>query len=143
MATTYSVIDNAFLSKIKDHYLLNMDVEYLQELIDGYRRSAIVRFKHCKKLKYRDEDTKEFTQDLTDEEIEILSSLMVLEWVKNQVNSIEVMKMTMTLKDYTVFSNAQQLNSLLSMRKATAEEVDTLIVSYTYSENSLDDLRKG
>ena len=142
MSTLYNIIDNSFLNKITDDYLLGLYDGDLQDLIDGYRKSAIPKFKQCKKLQDRDEELKQFNLTLTDEEVEILANLMVLEWLKPQINSIEVLKQTMSTKDYKTFSNANLLNSLIGLRKETLAEIDSLIISYTYSSNSLDDLGK-
>ena len=72
MPTPYYIIDNSFLNKITDDYLLTMRDEYLQELIDGFRISSSVKFKQCSKLLDRDDNLKQYNQTLTDEEVEIL-----------------------------------------------------------------------
>ncbi len=142
MSTPYSVIDNSFLNKITDDLILTMTGEEIQCMIDAYRVSASTKFKQCNKLSNRDDDLKQYNQTLTDEEIEILANLMVLEWLKPRINSIEVLKPSMSTKDYKAFSNAKHLDSLIKLKKETLAEIDSLIVSYTYSENSLNDLRK-
>lgn len=142
MATPYSVIDNSFLNKITDDLILTMTDEEIQDMIDSYRISAGAKFKQCNKLSDRDDDLRQYNQTLTDEEIEILANLMVLEWLKPRINSIEVLKPSMSTKDYRTFSNAKHLDSLIKLKKETLAEIDSLIVSYTYSENSLNDLRK-
>ena len=142
MATPYSVIDNSFLNKITDDLILTMTDEEIQDMIDSYRISAGAKFKQCNKLSDRDDDLRQYNQTLTDEEIEILANLMVLEWLKPRINSIEVLKPSMSTKDYRTFSNAKHLDSLIKLKKETLAEIDSLIVSYTYSENNLNDLRK-
>lgn len=142
MSTQYSVIDNSFLNKITDGYLISIKDGLLQDLIDGYRKAAISKFKQCTKLEDRDDSTRLFAQDLTDEEIEIVANLMVLEWLRGKINSVEVLRQKMSTKDYKIFSQSRHLDSLLALRRSTMSEVDALIVSYTYSINSLDDLRK-
>lgn len=142
MSTPYSVVDNSFLNKITDDYLLTLIEGNLQDLIDGYRKSASVRFKQCKKLENRDDSLKQYNQTLTDEEVEILANLMILEWLKPQINSIELLKQSMSTKDYKLTSQAEHLLRLNNLKSSTIAEVDSLIVSYTYSNNSLDDLGK-
>lgn len=142
MSTPYYVVDNSFLNKITDDYLLTLIDENLYKLIGDYRTSASVRFKQCKKLQDRDDELKQYNQTLTDEEIEILANLMVLEWLKPQINSIELLKQSMSTKDYKLTSQAEHLLRLNNLKSSTIAEVDSLIVSYTYSNNSLDDLGK-
>lgn len=137
MNTHYSEVDNLFLSKITDDFLLSMDESQIQNLLDVYRFSAGVKFKKCKKISNRNEDLRIFNEKLTDEELEILSNLMVLEWIKPRVNSIELLEPAMSTKDYQTFSNANHLNSLQALLKSTRNDVDRMIVSYTYSTNDL------
>lgn len=142
MSTPYNAVDNSFLNKITDDLLLTIDEENLKKIIGMFRVSAGIKFKQCKKLSDKDDDLKQYNTTLTDEEVEILANLMVLEWLKQRINSIEVLKQTMSTKDYKTFSNANFLDSLVNLRKDTNAEVDRLIVSYTYSENDLDRLGK-
>lgn len=140
MSTPYSAIDNSFIGKISDDFLVNMSEEHLQKIINGYRKSAIIRFKQCKKLSERDEVVREFSQTLTDEEVEILANLMVLEWLRPQINSVEILKPNMTTKDYITYSNANHLGTLKALKQDVQSEVDRLIVSYSYSNNALSGL---
>lgn len=140
MGTPYSTVDNVFLDKITDDMLLSMSNENLLKTLNTYRRSAAAKFKQCPKMGTFDRDRAAFEQELTDEEIEILSNLMVIEWIRPRINSIELLEPTMSTKDYQAFSNANHLNSLQGLLKATIKDVDRLIVSYTYSENNLDRL---
>ncbi len=140
MATPYSAVDNLFIGKITDSSLLTMDEEFLEKTLDQYRFSAGVRFKQCKKLSDRNEELRQYNQDLTDEEIEILANYMVLEWITPRINAIRNLEPVMTTKDYKAYSNAQHLETLLKMKRDIAQDVDKLMVSYTYSENDLSSL---
>jgi len=143
MATPYSVVDNSFLSKLTDDYLLDMPEEDLQTLIDGYRNSASIRFKQCKKLDEKNDDLRQYNENLTIEEIEILANLMVLEWLKPLINSIEILKQNMSTKDYRMYSQANHLKELQALRSNTIAEIDSLIVSYTYTSDKLNDLGRA
>ena len=142
MATPYSVFDNRFLNKITDDLLLTMTDENLEKTIDMYRNSASIRFKQCDKFSSLNDELKQYDSTFTDEEIEIVANLMVLEWLKQRVNSIELLKQSMSTKDYSMYSQANHLEVLIKLRKDTLADVDRLIVSYTYSENNLSNLRK-
>lgn len=142
MATPYFMVDNSFLNKITDDLLLTMTEEHLEKTIDGYRNSASVKFKQCNKLSDKNNELRRYNSTLTDEEIEILANLMVLEWLRQRINSIELLKQSMSTKDYKMYSQANHLDVLIKLRKDTLSEVDRLIVSYTYSENNLSNLGK-
>ena len=142
MSTPYDVVDNSFLNKITDDLLLTMTDEYLEKTIDSFRVSASIKFKQCPTLLNRDDELRIYNTTLTDEEVEILSNLMVLEWLKQRINSIELLKQNMSLKDYHQYSQANHLETLLKLRRETNADIDRLIVSYTYSNNNLSDLGK-
>ena len=142
MATPYSVIENSFLNKITDDLLLSMVDEDIEAMLDSYRVSASVMFKQCAKLSDTDDVKRVYSTTLTNEEIEILANLMVLEWLKQRINSMELLRMGMSTKDFRTYKQSEHLNSLLALKKDTLGVVDRLIVSYTYSKNKLSDLRK-
>lgn len=142
MATPYSAIENSFLNKITDDLLLSMVDEDIEAMLDSYRVSASVMFKQCAKLSDTDDVKRVYSTTLTNEEIEILANLMVLEWLKQRINSMELLRMGMSTKDFRTYKQSEHLNSLLALKKDTLGAVDRLIVSYTYSKNKLSDLRK-
>jgi len=142
MATPYSVIESSFLNKIMDDLLLSMVDEDIEAMLDSYRVSASVMFKQCAKLSDTDDVKRVYSTTLTNEEIEILANLMVLEWLKQRINSMELLRMGMSTKDFRTYKQSEHLNSLLALKKDTLGAVDRLIVSYTYSKNKLSDLRK-
>lgn len=142
MATPYSAIENSFLNKITDDLLLSMADKDIEAMLDSYRVSASVMFKQCTKLSDTDDVERVYSTTLTNEEIEILANLMVLEWLKQRINSMELLRMGMSTKDFRTYKQSEHLNSLLALKKDTLGAVDRLIVSYTYSKNKLSDLRK-
>jgi len=139
MATPYTTINVSFLNKISDAYLITMADEELATQLLKFLNSAVPKFKKCKQnLSTR--DVSGFTVTLTDEEIEILANLMVMEWLRPQVNNLEVLKQSLGSKDFQQFSQANHLKELQSLRKETQSEISKLIVDYSYNNNSLDDL---
>lgn len=142
MATLYDVVNNSFLDKMTDSYLLTLSISDLEILLNKYRVSAEIRFKQCKKLIEKDDVTKQYDVTLTNEEVEILSNLMVIEWLRPQINSIELIKQKMSTKDYKLTSQQAHLEQLANLKKDTESEISKLITSYTYTENSLDDLKR-
>lgn len=144
MNTPFAVVDNLFLSKITDDMFLSMEEADVQILLDSYRFGANVKFKKCKKLSDRDEELRVYNQKLNDEELDILSNFMVLEWIKPRINSIELLEPSMSTKDYQTFSNANHINSLQALLASTRRDVERMMVSYTYSDAAISELlREG
>ncbi len=142
MATPYINIYNSFLDKVSDPYLASMTDNELGEQLLKFLNNSIPKFKKCKRDLYRRDDIlEEFEEILTDEDIEILANLMVIEWLRPQVNNIELLKQALSSRDFNITSQASHLKELQALRKDAQVEISKLIVDYSYNNNSLDDLR--
>lgn len=87
--TQYSTLYEKCLSKLEDPTLAMLPEEDLEEMLHGYLMSAIAKHRKCEhNLSDRDEELKQFNSDLSDLEIEILSILMVREWISVQLHSV-------------------------------------------------------
>ena len=87
--TQYSTLYEKCLSKIEDPQLAMLPEEDLENMLHGYLMSAIAKHRKCEHdLSDRDEELKQFNFDLSDLEIEILSILMVREWISVQLHSV-------------------------------------------------------
>ena len=137
MATPYSVIEQKFLAKISDRFLLTMEVLDLQLTIDNYREGAEVTFKKCAKLLDKNDISNQYNQTLTNEEIEVLSDAMVIEWSYPTVNRIDLLKERMTTNDYKLFSQANHIDSILDFVKMTEIRVKRKITSYTWTNATI------
>lgn len=87
--TSYEAIYNRFLTKITDYELAFVPEEDMELMLHGWLLSAIAKFRKCaSNLSDRDDEQKCFNINLVDEEIEILSLLMISEWIEPQLNSV-------------------------------------------------------
>lgn len=139
MATPYVTVFSSFLDKISDSYLLSMDDADLEEQLLKFLGSSIPKFRKCK-VNLSERDSVKFLNDLSDEEIEILANLMVVEWLRPRINSLELLKQSLGTRDFQLYSQSSHLKELSNLRKMTLEEINYLITSYTYSSNLLDEL---
>ena len=139
MATPYTKINISFLGKISDSYLLTLSADDFNALLLNLLNSSIPKFKKCKTdLSLR--NNIEFEEDLSDEEIELLANLMVAEWLRPQINNLELIKHSLGSKDFQMFSQSAHLRELQNLRKQTQIEISKLLVDYSYNNNKLDDL---
>ena len=107
-----------------------------------YLNNAVPKFHKCKKnLSERTDEQDGFANELSDEEIEILANLMVVEWLRPHVNNLELLKQALTPKDFKLTSQANHLKELQTLRRDTQAEISRLLVDYSYNNNSLDDLQ--
>lgn len=142
MATPYTTIYTSFLDKISDQYLASMIDDDLKAQLLKYLNNAVPKFHKCKKnLSERTDEQDGFANELSDEEIEILANLMVVEWLRPHVNNLELLKQALTPKDFKLTSQANHLKELQTLRRDTQAEISRLLVDYSYNNNSLDDLQ--
>lgn len=128
-------------NKISDYSFLNLTQNEVEDILESYLLSSIVKFKKCKKdLSNRDQALKQFNEDLTDEEKEILATLMCVEYLTPKLITSELLKQKLSTKDYQLYSQANQIKEIREVRDKMKSEANQMMISYSYSENSLDDL---
>lgn len=135
--TSVSEVFDNFLSKISDYSFLAIDItdEEINEELSGYLKSATTRFYKCKnslKIVTNDEEEQMFISELTPFEIEILTTLMIVEYMKPQVLSSEVIKQSLSDKDFRIYSQANQLRELNLLYRMFRTEAGKMITEYTF-----------
>jgi hypothetical protein len=144
MATPYIIVFGKFLGKITDFSFANLTDEELDQVMIGYLMSAIPKFKDCvQSLSDRDNTIMQFTADLTDEELEILGTLMVVEWLTPQINSTSLVNQAIGEKDFRMTSQANHLDSLVSLKSSMMVEADDLIMRYTFVRDDIDEMNRS
>lgn len=137
MATPYEKVYNRFLQKVTDFNLVEIDDYSLDEMLQGWLTSAIVNVrKREHNLSLRDNEIREFTEDLTDLEIELLALGMKLAWLDQYLNSTEYVLQFIGGKEEKYYSQASHLSELRELRKDTLREMNSLHNYDTYTNNS-------
>ena len=136
MATPYETIYNRALNKLEDPQLLMMPEEDLEEMLHGYLLSAIAKHRKCEHdLSDRDEELKQFNSDLSDLEIEILSILVLREWISQRLHSVTNVLQVFSGKETKWFSQAQHIAELRALDESLKLEAQKLSRDYTYTNN--------
>ena len=122
--TPSSKIYNAFLRQITDDMYMELTKEDTIRLLAELLDSAISWFEFPRQsldlLPPDDPDDEEdsyFVSDLTDEEIKIIATYMVQEWVGQQLASIENIRMKYSGSDFKLTSQANHMSKLQSLQK--------------------------
>ena len=135
--TQYSTLYEKCLSKIEDPTLAMLPEEDLEEMLHGYLMSAIAKHRKCEHdLSDRDEELKQFNFDLSDLEIEILSILMVREWISQRLHSVTTVMQTFSGKETNFYSQAAHIKELVEMDNRLRLEAQQLSRDYSYIDNS-------
>ena len=135
MATPFADVYERFLQKISDYSFLNLQAEQIEERLKGYLFSSIPKFKQCKKyIRDIDDVMETFNSDLDSEEKEILSHLMVVEYMMPQILTSQLMKQSLSDRDFKTYSQANQIRELINVKNEMQSEVERMIMSYTYNQ---------
>lgn len=136
MTTPYEVVFDSFLSKIDDDLYANLMPDDAEEDFLKLLNSAVVHFTFPKvNINDRDDNFQQFNVELSIYEIEIISTLMKLEWVKRQINSIKLLRQMIGSKDFTLTSQANHLKVLLELKNDTQSESEKLMTKYSYTSD--------
>ena len=129
--TRFSVVYNSFLSKITDDMYLQLTQQDTLNLLRELLISAIPKFEFPRKsLEYKlEEDSQQDDNDTVDDkgwtfihslnlqEINILATYMIVEWLGQQLASIENVRMKYSGPDFKFTSQANHMQKLLQMKK--------------------------
>ena len=141
--TSYKIIYNAFLAKIKEDDWGNEMMDYNDIVADweSLLEAAVVWFKLPRislnrvPTTFVEDEAPElgyFTEDLGDQEIQIIATLMKWQWLNRTVNSWENVKVMYDERD---FSQANLLNNFIKLLDKTEDECYRLQKLYSRSRN--------
>ena len=136
MATSYEIIYKRFLQKITDFNLIEIDDYSLEEMLDGWLKSSIVRARTMNSdLSKRDDEVQEFLEDLTDLDIEILALGMVNSWLDQYLNSTENVLQFIGGKEEKFYSQSNHILELRALRSDICREMERLYTYDTYIDS--------
>ena len=147
MSTPYDVFTGAFLSKISEFDLIQIELDERKEIVDGYLKRAISNFK--KNCKYdlsstANDETREFSVDIDkgdiDELVDIISEGMVVQWLKPFLYRQELLENALTTRDFSTYSPANLLERVGSAHAQAQKNYTQMIREYSYNHGNLKDL---
>lgn len=123
--TPSSKVYNAFLRQITDDMFMELTKEDTMKMLSELLDSAIPWFEFPRQSldvevpedKDDDEEDFYFINDLTEEEVKILATYMVQEWIGQQLASIENIRMKYSGSDFKLTSQANHMAKLQSLQK--------------------------
>lgn len=130
--TEYNTVFSVFRDKVTDTELVMLDESQEYEVLYGYMKNAISKFgRLCSKLADRDDEQKCFTDDLTEMEIDILTELMVVAWLKPKYLRNENFRNNLSTKDYSFYSPANLLNQLRQTYESAQKNARSMMNTYS------------
>ena len=146
--TPFSIVYDSFLSKITDDMYMELTPEDTEKILQELLLSAIHYFEFPKQsLEYKeiteeDEEDLPFTtpyfiNKLTPQEINILATYMVVQWLGQQLATVENTRMKYSGSDFKFTSQANHMQKILQQKKHYQERGFHL--QRLYKRRQLDD----
>ena len=116
--TDFSVVYENFLSKITDDMYMELTVEETEEMLVSLLLDALPHFEFPRQNIFDyDTDNMTFSANLTNEEINIIGTYMVVEWMSQQLASVENTRMKYSGTDFKFTSQANHMSKILTVKK--------------------------
>ena len=138
MATPLREVYDAFLSKIEadDWMLSGIEGDSVsEEILKDWRmilNAAIMQFRYPRVSLDYDKESAVFTDDLGNDEIQILANLMKLEWIRRCISTWDNIRQLYSDKD---FSQANFLDKLNKTGEQVRDECRLMLDRYGRSTN--------
>ena len=130
--TPFSVVYSSFLSKITDDMYMELTPQDTYKVLQELLISALPKFEFPRQdLSYADFEIEEegeqttekaFINLLTQEEINIISTYMIVEWIGQQLASVENVRMKYSGADFKFTSQANHMQKLVQLKKEYERE---------------------
>jgi hypothetical protein len=142
MATLYSEIYDSFLEQVSDTDLFALTTSNRELLLYGFMNRACNKFNRICTLDLtdRDETVKQFNVDLTNEDIDIITAGMIVEWLRPKYLFSEHMKVVLNTKDYNLSSPWNTHKETRESYKTAQREFESMVNKYSYIHGTIEDL---
>ena len=147
MSISYDFFTDAFLNKINEFELVELQDDFRTEVVDGYMKRAIAGFrKNCKYdlISSQDDVLREFIVDMSEDDMDeladIISEGMVVQWLKPYVYRQENLENILNTRDYTMYSPAELLLRVGNAYRQASKDYIQMIREYSYNHGDLTDL---
>lgn len=120
MATKFSEVYNLFLAKVTDDMYMELTIEDTKKLLQDLLIASIFKFEFPRVdlTEYKEIDGEmSFIADVSVEEQNILATYMVVEWVGQQLASVEMTRLKYSGSDFKFTSQANHLQKLLTLKQ--------------------------
>ncbi len=118
MRTSFDKVYNFFFSKITDDMYMELDLEQTKALVQDLLINAIPWFEFPRvNINEYDLEEKYFNVKLSNEEMNILATYMLLGWFDQQLASVELTRMKYSGSDFKMTSQANHMSKLLALKK--------------------------
>lgn len=116
--TTFRDIYNVFYSKITDDMYMELSEEDTAPLLFDLLNGALPWFEFPRVDVYDfSTEIEEYNIDLSREEINIIATYMIVEWLGQQLATVELVRMKYSGSDFKFTSQANHMQKLTALKK--------------------------
>ena len=116
--TPFSAVYSCFLDKITDDMYMELTTQDTVKMLKNLFLNALHYFEFPRQDIYDyDETLEEYNIELTSEEINVIATYMIVEWLGQQLASVENTRMKYSGSDFKFTSQANHMGKLQSMKK--------------------------
>lgn len=133
--TKFEDVYGKFLSKINDYEMADMPYDDFEFVLQSFLSNAIGLYftgQLSGRVESVDFEEEHFGTELTLMEQWMLATAMVYEWLSTKIYREDLMKTSVTDRDYTETSPANQLRSLKMLKDDLELELHKFDVEYSY-----------
>ena len=133
--TSYATVFAEFKDKITDPDLITFSKDLQIEMLTAYMNKAIAKCKRVVKtvdLSKRDNELLEFSVEIPDDVMDIITEWMTVFWLQPYVNNIENLRNNLSTKDFSVFSPANLLEKIGNRYDIARKHARSLTNQYSY-----------
>ena len=121
--TVFTDIYSSFFSKITDDMYMELTKTETEADAKDIMMNALPHFEFPRVDIYNfDEDIEEYNIELSLEEINIIATYMVVEWIGRQLANIDLTRMQYSGSDFKFTSQANHLAKLTELKKAYTQK---------------------
>lgn len=141
MNTTYDEVIETFLSKITEYdWYRYTDIEK-DKIIEGYMKSACSKWRTSKiNLNDRDDELRVFNNQLTDTHIDIITTGMIVEWLKPKLYNSDKLKAFLNTKDLNLTSPQGILSQIRETYKEADVSFKVMMSEFSFNNNNVNEV---
>lgn len=122
--TSFDTVYTAFLSKILDDEWDTWTEEEMEQDLFTLLEAAVMRFKFPRvSLEYTEQG---FTDDLTNDEVQILATYMKCEWLNRTILTWENVKPLYEERDFSQANLLDKFNKMLAAEQTHAKQLEAI-----------------
>jgi hypothetical protein len=144
MSVSYDTFAEAFLAKITEFDLLQLDEEDQVAIVDGYMKSAIDEFSYVCKYDFvttADDEDRIFDVEISGKDlyeiVNIVSEGMVVQWAKPYLYKQTIWQNVLNTRDFSVYSPAELMKQMRTTYAKAQADFTQMIREYSFNHGDL------